>query len=144
MKRILLLLTVFALLALTGCTRSDSGTYYPSFEEMVKNLNDKGYTVSTIVFDKDSDTPGKYLSAFKDDDFIDFYWLDRAEDVAACEASLRHRSTIPPYDRLISVSGDAKHGNLTFCATNQAMQDAGIRLDEAKVDVGNIVVSVGN
>ncbi len=145
MKRILPLLLA-VLLLLSGCAQSgtDTGTYYPTFDEMVKNLNDRGYTVTTIEFAKDSDTPGKYISAFKGEDFIDFYWLDRAEDVAACEESLRARSYLTPYGRLISISGDAKHGNLAFCATSRAMEDAGIRLVEVKVGgPGEIKVNVG-
>ncbi|MDE7439266.1 MAG: hypothetical protein K2N23_01990, partial [Clostridia bacterium] len=60
-------------LALCACGDDKSGTYYPTNEEMKTNLENGGYTV-TVTTDL-GDKNGTHVSATKDNEYIEFYWL---------------------------------------------------------------------
>lgn len=121
------LIAIFAA-SLTACD-GKNGTYYPSSEEMSANLKNSGYEVT--LSDDLGDKSGTYLSATKGDDYIHFYWLDNAAD---CEYFYDYLETnCKDYNSLVQVSNDKKFGNLIYCGTKAAVDDAGITVVKVKV-----------
>lgn len=119
-------------LMLAACTQNEQGTYYPNSIEMKENLENKGYTVS-VTNDFDKKYTGTYLLATKDNDFIEFYWLDEVEaaDYFKKKTEEKHKK----YDRCVSIENDSEFGTLVFCATNPASDAAGINIVDVKVNI---------
>lgn len=128
MKKVLAPIIAAVMLLMTACYNDGRGTYFPSWDEMEKNLDAKGYTV--IVEDKDV---GKYLNGHKDDDYIEFYWLDNADDAKKLNEELSKEHT--DFDELRSILNSDEHGNVLFCSKGSAMDDAGIQIVEVDVKV---------
>lgn len=123
------LITVLSL-ALSACGSVGNGTYYPDKNEMSHNLTTNGYqTYSTNILVGEG--MGMFLSATKGDDYIKFYWLDRADD---CEFYYRVlEEDNPDCNVLVKIENDEKYGNLVYCGTTNAVNAAGIKV--VKVDV---------
>ena len=123
---LLIILSVMTVI-LTACYNDGRGTYFPDRNEMKDNHLQKGYEVTTAERDG-----GKYLSGVKDDTYIEFYWLDDADD--AEELTKKLSSEHDDYKELRSITNSDKYGNVLFCSNGKAMDDAGIQIIEVKID----------
>ncbi len=134
MKKIFVSLfaSILFVITLTLCACGDkSGTYYPTNEEMKTNLENCGYTV-TVITDL-GDKNGTHLSALKDNEYIEFYWLDNTADCDYFYNLLEETHT--NYNSLVQIENDEKFGNIVYCGTEQAIKDAGIKVVDVKVKV---------
>lgn len=120
---------VILTLTLTACGDDKNGTYYPQNEEMKTNLEKGGYTV-TVTTDL-GDKNGTRLSAKKDNEYIEFYWLDNAEDCEYFYNLLEENHT--NYNSLVKIENDEKFGNIVYCGTENAISVSGIKVVEVKV-----------
>lgn len=133
MKKIfvsLLASILFVLLALCACD-GKSGSYYPTHEEMKTNLENGGYTV-TVTTDL-GEKNGTHLSATKNNEYIEFYWLDNSADCEYFYDLLEENHT--NYNSLVKIENDEKFGNLVYCGTADAVNVAGIKVVNIKVNV---------
>lgn len=117
--------------ALSACGDKTNGTYYPTFDEMKNNLENSGYMVNTLTgIDNDIVTT---LSANKENNHIVFYWLKNASD---CQHYYDNCQELhPDWEVLISIENDEKFGNIVYCGTEQAINDAGITIVDVKIKV---------
>ena len=125
---ILACIMVILTLTLTACNDDKNGTYYPQNEEMKTNLENGGYTVSvtTDLGDKN----GTHLSAKKDNEYIEFYWLDNAEDCEYFYNLLEENHT--NYNSLVKIENDEKFRNIVYCGTENAISISGIKVVKVK------------
>lgn len=135
MKRIFVSLFASILLVLTlavcACGDDKGGTYYPTYDEMQTSLENGGYTV-TVTFDLE-DKSETHLSAAKDNEYIEFYWLD---DAADCDYFYNLLEAIhTDYNSLVKIGNDEKFGNIVYCGTENAVNAAGIKVVDVKVKV---------
>ena len=114
---------------LTACGDAENGTYYPTNGEMKTNLEKGGYnvTVTTDLGDKN----GRYLSASKDNEYIEFYWLDNAEDCEYFYNLLEENHA--NYNSLVQIENDEKFGNIVYCGTENAIRISGIKVVKVKI-----------
>lgn len=129
MKKLVVMIGCVLGLVMSGCSSDTVGTYYPDYPQcpdyntMQQNLEEEGYEV--IVTDQvEGDYTGTYLSAIKDDDYIEFYWLDDAEDVKEVSDALKTRHN--GYGECDSTEEDSATGPYVFSSTPGAMKSAGI------------------
>ncbi len=115
---------------MTACG-DENGTYYPESDEMKNNLENSGYTVVvTTDFDGKKCT---YLSATKGSDYIYFYWIESDVD---CEYFYNYlEESCADYNSLVQIENDKEFGNIVYCGTKKAVDSAGIRVVNVKVDV---------
>lgn len=130
-KKLAALIICFSIIFLTACGKDGQGTYYPDTDEMQKNLEKEGYTV-TINSNIHDEYTGTELFAQKDEEFIVFYWLDDAEAVDDFSDIIENSNF--RYNKFITMENDSKFGNIVFCGTNKAVDDAGIIIVEVKVE----------
>ena len=124
-------LMIFLTITLVACGNDNNGTYYPTTEEMKTNLEKGGYTVIVTTYLDGKN--GTYLSAKKDNEYIDFYWLDNAEDCKYFYNLLEENHT--NYNSLVQIENDSKFGNIVYCGTDNAIRASGINVVEVKVKV---------
>lgn len=120
-------LTILAL-SLTACG-DKNGTYYPKSDEMKVNLEKAGYTV-TVSTDL-NDKTGTHLTASKDNEYIEFYWLDNPTDCEYFYSLLENNHA--DYNSLVKIENDEKFGNIVYCGTENAVNTAGIKVVKVKV-----------
>lgn len=135
MKRSILIILVFVISALliTGCSKDkENGTYYPNASEMQENLEKSNYAVS-VAYNSDDNYIGTHLYAEKDNEYIEFYWLNDSKfiDVISEELETKYSN----YDKFVSIKDDSKFGTLIFCGTESAVKDAGIKIVDVKVKI---------
>ncbi len=132
MKKVLMsLLAVISLIitfALTACGK-DKGTYFPNADEMKANLEKEGYAV-TIISDL-GEKSGTYLSAVKDKEYIEFYWLDNSDDCGYFYDLITNQH--PDSEVAVQIQNDEKFGNIAYCGTANAVSAAGINVVRVKV-----------
>ncbi|MDE6059233.1 MAG: hypothetical protein K2G44_04245 [Clostridia bacterium] len=126
---ILVCLMAILTLTLTACGDDENGTYYPTNGEMKTNLENGGYTV-TVTTDL-GDKNGTLLSALKDNEYIEFYWLDNAEDCEYFYNLLEENHA--NYNSLVQIENDEKFGNIVYCGTENAISISGIKVIKIKV-----------
>lgn len=126
---ILICLFVVLAITLTACGNQDSGVY-PNPENMKVNLEQKGYTV--FVLTDLGDKEGTYLSAKKDDEFIEIYWFENFEDGDYLYNKVKN--DYPNYTALALLVNETNDG-LIYCGTVAAVKDAGIKTIVTKVNV---------
>lgn len=73
------------------------------------------------------------MSAEKGEDFLKFYWLNRAEDCDKVFAMLEE--SYPDSEVKVRMENDATWGNLVYFGTTNAVNAAGIKKVTVKVDV---------
>ncbi|MDE7106369.1 MAG: hypothetical protein K2O22_04300 [Anaeroplasmataceae bacterium] len=133
MKKIFVSLFASILLVITftlcACDDDKNGTYYPTNEEMKTNLENGGYSV--IVTTNFGDKNGTHLSGTKDNEFIEFYWLDNVEDCEYFYSLLEENHT--NYNSLVKIENDEKFGNIVYCGTENAISTSGIKVVKVKV-----------
>lgn len=119
------------LLLLVGCGKNGGGTYYPDSKEMQNNLENKDYQVSVeeAKTDKYSAT---HLIATKDDEYIEFYWLNDGNGIDILTINLEEK--YDNYNSLVSMQEDSEFGPFVFCSTEAAKNDAGIVIVNVKVN----------
>ncbi len=139
-KCILVLISLSVVFTLCACGggKDKNGTYYPDFEEMKANLNESGYTVSDSSPNLPGDSSsvsytGSYLSATKGEEYIVFYWLDEADAVDYFANRVEESGV--SCNKFITLKNDEKFGSLICCGTEKAIEDAGIRIVDVKVNV---------
>lgn len=118
--------------ALSACDNKNR-TYYPDYSEMKSNLEKCDYTVeiSGNVYEHCGYT---YLYAYnQNNEYIKFYWFDGASAVQHFKELLENENS--DYNKLVGIQNDEKYGNLAFCGTEKAIDDAGIIIVEVKVKV---------
>lgn len=124
------ILLIFTL-TLCACGDDKSGTYYPTNEEMKANLENGGYNVAVTI--DLGDKNGTHLSATKENEYIEFYWLDNAAD---CDYFYKVLEEFyPDCHSLVQIENDAKFGNIVYCGTEDAVNVAGIKIVNVKVKV---------
>lgn len=132
-KAVVSILCLIAVLTmvLTACGNSKDGTVYPNDAEMKANLESSGYTVNvtTDLGNKE----GTCLSAMKGEEYIVFYWLENSEDCDYFYNKLKN--DYPDYTASAEIENDETYGNLVYCGTVTAIEDAGIKTVVVKVDV---------
>ena len=131
-KKLLVLIFCLSALFLTACGKDGRGTYYPDLEEMENNLKEEGYTV-TINDDIHAEYTGTELFAQKGDEFIVFYWLDETEAVKKITNLIENGGY--KYNKFVTLEDDSEFGNIVFCGTNKAVEDAGIVIVDVTVKV---------
>lgn len=122
-----LVMVMITAVLMTGCYADGRGTYFPDSAEMQENLSGKGYDVSVEKTDN-----GEHLIGDSKDTFIEFYWLDSADDAKTLSDELASRHS--DYKELRSITNSQEYGNIVFCSNGSAMDDAGIQIIEVKVD----------
>ncbi|MDE5946750.1 MAG: hypothetical protein K2G63_05575 [Oscillospiraceae bacterium] len=117
-------------LMLTGCGDGKNGTYYPDDDEMMTNLENAQYSIKVSNrVDEDGKFTGSHLSAQRENgDYIEFYWLDdeQAVDVIGEKLESKYSDSY----KFVSIKNDKKFGSIVFCATESAVNDAGIKIVE--------------
>lgn len=145
MKKIIVGIFACVLLAFTlvlsACGGDKSGTYYPSNEEMKANLEKNGYSVE--VYDNLHDYEwffaistyydGTLIKATKGDDYIYFSRLNNANQCDALYNIMENRCE--NYNSLVKIINDEKFGSIVYCGTDNAINDAGIKVVKVDVDV---------
>lgn len=141
MKKIFAILIAVSLISmLCACgDQEKGGTYYPDLEEMRSDLNAKGYTVTAtsrgLLGDgSDAQYTGSYLSATKGEEHLIFYWLDEADAVGYFAKQIEQSGV--SYNKFVTLADDEEFGSLICCGTEKAIEDAGIRIVDVKVNVG--------
>lgn len=126
MKKVVILFLAFILattvVLLCSCGDKD-GTYYPNDKEMKTALEKSGYTVT--VTSTLGGNGGIYLAAMKGKDYIHFYWLNDSSD---CDYFYGVLEEYHNYDSLVLIKDDEKFGNIVYCATEQTIKDAKIKV----------------
>lgn len=118
--------------ALSACG-DQNGTYYPNNSEMKTNLEKCGYTVE-ISGNEYEHCGYTYLYAYNENnEYIKFYWFDGASAVQHFEELLENENN--NYDKLVGIQNDEKFGNIVYCGTEKAIDDAGIIIVDVKVNV---------
>ena len=103
-----------------GC---GSKKYFPNSTLMQKKLERNGYNVnSSTSFGEEY--VGAHLYAYKDDDFIDIYWLNSDEFFDKIVYSFNNRNC----EKFYSMENDERFGSIIFCATDGAFNDSGISI----------------
>lgn len=145
MKKILstTILCLITILALTfaACQDDKNGTYYPSTEEIKINLESNDYVVTLYqdLSDSNGNThKGTFLFASKDrenkqEEYIYFYRFDNASSCQYYYELLE--KNCKNYNSLVKLENDEKFGNIVYCATENAVNDAGIKVIKVDVDV---------
>ena len=125
---ILVCLLAVLVITLTACGDKDSEAY-SNPENMKTNLERNGYTVSvsTDLGDKE----GTHLSAKKDDEYIEIYWLENPVDGDYFYNKVKN--DYPNYTALAEIVNDETYGTLVYCGTVAAVKDAGIKTIVIKV-----------
>ncbi len=132
-KSVFILLFGIVALVLTGCGNDEeNGTYYPSCSEMQTNLEKSDYDVSVENISEDN-YAGTHLYATKNNEYIDFYWLDDSKMIDEISGELERKHT--NYDKFVSINDDSECGTLVFCGTELAVEDAGVKIVDVKVRV---------
>jgi len=121
----LLLVSAFVL---TACGGDNDGTYYPTNEEIEENLSNAGYV--TLFHDSQTGYGGY---GQKNDEYIYFC---RPKTESDCEYYYNlYKDNCKDYDVLVKIENDKKYGNVVYCATNNALNDAGIKVVNVEVKV---------
>lgn len=131
MKNIYVMIAVAVISSLMfgGCYMDGRGTYYPDVTEMTKNLEKKGYDVSTDEIKKDDDTI-TVLNGKKDDEYIEFFWFDTEKYVDEYVEELKKDNS--EYDTISWITNDKKFGNIAYCGTEKAIDCSGVQVVEVK------------
>ena len=103
----------------TAC--SSSSNDWPDTDEMIKNLQNKDYTITedSKIQIEEIDYSGSVIIATKGSDFVAGFW---AEDTNAAEAVYDYWGTKYQSDHTLRV------GTTVYCGTKRAIKHAGINL----------------
>lgn len=136
LKVFILCLTTLFLLAFTACGDDNGGTYYPNVNEMAANLEKNGYTTQFAVGERNSEGRGYIvdsLSATKGEDYIIFYWIEETSQCEIYYDKLMELHSDSP--NFVLIENDEKFGNIVYCGTEDAVNAAGIKVVDVKVNV---------
>ena len=130
MKKRLFLVFTSMILTFFSCGKRENGTYYPDSVEMQENLEKHGYVVK--ISSLESDKKGRWLSAEKVGEYLEFYLLENAEYAEIISEELEKKYV--NYEKLVCIKNDEKFGTLVFCGSDSAVEASGIRNVNVKVD----------
>lgn len=133
-RTILIILALWIIvLGITGCSKNkENGTYYPNTSEMQKNLEKLGYVV-LVENNSDDNYIGTHLYATKNNEYIEFYWLDDSKFIDKISEKLETKYS--NYGKFVSIKDDSKFGTLIFCGTELAVDDSGVKIVDVKVKI---------
>ena len=138
---VLVCLMAILTFTLTACGDDNCGTYYPANDEMKTNLENNGYVVTLYQDLSDNDDNRHYgtlLFASEDREgeqreYLYFYRLDKT---TSCEYYYNAlEQNCENYNSLVKIENDDKFGNIVYCGTEKAVNDAGIKVVKVDVDV---------
>lgn len=89
-----------------------------SLELLEYSLNDKNHGINC-------------RAAEKANDYIEFYWLNNSDDCDYFYNLLDEKHT--DYNSLVQINNDEKFGNIVYCGTENAVNDAGIKVVVVKI-----------
>ena len=133
-KYIVLFIVCVLFFSLTACGNSESEGYFPEAEEMQSNLENAGYDV-TIAYNSDY----KHLSASKDYQYIEFYWVGKFslwqnpwadENMVIFDIWDELENEYNNCDIFYTLENSIKYGNIVVCGTNSAVSAAGIQMPD--------------
>jgi hypothetical protein len=120
-KTVISLIGIICLFMITcmGCTPSDID--WPSTDEMIRNLQSKGYNIieETKVTIGDEEYIGRVIIATKGSDFVAGFWTD---DVNAAVQVYNYWSAIYKSEHTLRV------GTTVYSGTDRAIRHAGVNL----------------
>ncbi|WP_157047643.1 hypothetical protein [Cellulosilyticum ruminicola] len=90
MKKLAGVVSCIVCLMFSGCSGNSVSVLCPDNETMRNRLEEQGYEV-IVTEPVEEGTTGTYLSAIKGDDYIEFYWLEDADDVENISDELKAR-----------------------------------------------------
>ena len=126
----IVVLVIVALAIVFGNKAKENGTYYPNSSEMKKNLEKLDYSV-LVENNPDNNYVGTRLYAIKNDEYIEFYWLDDSNSIDKVSEKLKTKYNNP--EKFVTLKDDSKFGNLILCGTKLAVEDSGIKIVDVKV-----------
>lgn len=144
MKKVFTSLLLGALFVLTfalSACGDKGGTYYPSDSEMKTNLEKAGYVVTLyqdLTDNNGNKHAGTHLFASKsreneNEEYLYFYRFDNA---SSCDYYYKAmEKDCENYNSLVKIENDEKFGNIVYCGTKKAIDDAGIKIVDVKVKV---------
>lgn len=126
--------------ALTACD-DKNGTYYPDNSEMKTNLENNGYVVT--IYQDLSDNEGNqhagtllFASKSRENEQEEYLYFYRFDNANSCDYYYTAmESECKNYNSLVQIKNDEKFGNIVYCGTNKAIDDAGIIMVDVKVKV---------
>lgn len=138
--RLLLGLVFVLTLTLSACG-DKGGTFYPTNEEMKANLEKSGYTVEVcddtnkheFFVSFSSMVDGTAIKAVNGNDYIYFFRLTEAWRCDTVYDALE--DNCQNYNSLVKIENDEKFGNIVYCGTKNAIDAAGIKVVDVKVNV---------
>ena len=125
--------------ALSACDDDKNGTYYPKNEEMKTNLESNGYVVTLYQDLSDSDGNRHYgtllfASKERENEPKEYLWFYRFDSATSCEYYYNSlEQNCENYNSLVQIENDEKFGNIVYCGTENAINDAGIKVVKVKV-----------
>lgn len=137
---IICLLSAFVL-SFTACAGDKNGTYFPDNSEMKTNLENSGYVVT--LYQDLSDNYGNrhagtllFASKSRDGEKEEYLYFYRLENTTSCEYYYDAlEMNCENYNSLVKIENDEKFGNIVYCGTANAVEAAGIKVVNVKVDV---------
>lgn len=122
---LLLLGMIFAICTFLGaCVDKDTGTVIPTSTDMRKNLELVGYTVE-LDDELENGYSGTHLTAKKENECIEVYWLD---DFEACDYYYNLLGELYPSNKLVEIIDDEKFGNIVYCGSESAINASRIKI----------------
>ena len=114
---------------MTACG-DENGTYYTESDEMKKSIKQRIYSSCNYWFRRQK----VYLSLCnKGKRLYLFYWIENDGD---CEYFYNYlEESCADYNSLVQIENDKEFGNIVYCGTKKAVDSAGIRVVNVKVDV---------
>lgn len=147
MKKILTSLFIGILsiitLVLSACSENQNGTYYPPNEEMKTNLENNGYVVTLYhdLSDKNNnhhDGTLLFASKSRENEQEEYLYFYRFKNANSCEYYYDSlEQNCKNYNSLVKIENDEKFGNIVYCGTTSAINAAGIKVVNVKVDVND-------
>lgn len=133
MKKLAGVVSCIVCLMFSGCSGNSVSVLCPDNETMRNRLEEQGYEV-IVTEPVEEGTTGTYLSAIKGDDYIEFYWLEDADDVENISDELKARHN--DYSELNSMEDEIGEDSYVFCSTSDAMKSAGIGVKHNEWEYG--------
>ena len=144
MKKIFssILVSILVVLTFTLSACGDkNGTYYPTNDEMKRNLEENGYVVTLyndLSDNKGNQHDGTLLFASKscENEQEEYLYFYRFENANSCEYYYNSmEENCENYNSLVKIENDEKFGNIVYCGTENAVNAAGIKVVNVKVNV---------
>lgn len=129
------------LFSLTACSEDNSGTHYPTNNEMKSNLEKNGYVVT--IYNDLSDNNGNhhggtmlFASKSRENEKDEYLYFYRFENANSCDFYYNSlEQNCENYNSLVKIENDEKFGNIVYCGTENAISAAGIKIVNVEVKI---------